>query len=106
MPALCGKGGGQSEERRFYTSGTHVWEDAMLCPPKPCRLGEPIAVSLERLVPADNFCRHREAKLALVFVRAWTRELHDERGRPFVGAVVRTASSSLVHVSRHRGIPV
>jgi hypothetical protein len=36
-------------------------EIAMLGPPKPRRLDEPIAVSLEDLVPADNFYRHLEA---------------------------------------------
>jgi hypothetical protein len=37
----------------------------MLGPPKPRRLGEPIAVSLEELVPPRNFYRHLEAKLDL-----------------------------------------
>src|SRR5919107_962439 len=79
---------GQSEERRFYTSGTHVWESAMLGPPKPRRLGEPIAVSLEELVPPRNFYRHLEAKLNLSFVREWTRELYADRGRPGIDPVV------------------
>jgi hypothetical protein len=53
----------------------------MLGPAKLRRLDEPIAVSLEDLVPADNFYRHLEAKLDLSFVRDWTRELYAERGR-------------------------
>jgi transposase len=60
----------------------------MLGPPKPRRLDQPIAVSLEALVPADNFYRHLEAKLDLSFVRDWTRELYAERGRPSIDPVV------------------
>ena len=37
----------------------------MLGPPKPRRLDEPIAVSLEDLVPPSNFYRHLETKLDL-----------------------------------------
>ena len=54
----------------------------MLGPPELWRLSEPIAVSLEDLVPRDHFYRHVEAKLDLGFVRDWTRELYAERGRP------------------------
>ena len=60
----------------------------MLGPAKPRRLDEPIVVSLEDLVPADNFYRHLEAKLDLSFVRAWTRELYADRGRPSIDPVV------------------
>jgi transposase len=60
----------------------------MLGPPKLRRLDQPIAVSLEDLVPADHFYRHLEAKLDLAFVRDWTRELYAERGRPSVDPVV------------------
>src|SRR3954464_4839221 len=60
----------------------------MLGPAKPRRLDQPIAVSLEDLVSADNFYRHLEAKLDLSFVRDWTRELYAERGRPSVDPVV------------------
>ena len=60
----------------------------MLGPPKPRRLDEPIAVSLEDLVPRDHFYRHLEAKLDLSFVRDWTRELYAERGRPSIDPVV------------------
>jgi hypothetical protein len=41
----------------------------MLGPAKPRRLDEPIAVSLEDLVPQDTLYRHLEAKLVLAFVR-------------------------------------
>ncbi len=47
----------------------------MLGPAKPRRLDQPIAVSLEELLPAHNFYRHLEAKLDLGFVRDWAREL-------------------------------
>jgi transposase len=60
----------------------------MLDPPKPHRLDEPVAVSLEDLVPQDHFYRHLEAKLDLNFVRQWTRELYAERGRPSIDPVV------------------
>jgi transposase len=60
----------------------------MLGPAKPRRLDEPIAVSLEALVPADNFSRHLEATLDLGFVRAWVQELYAERGRPSIDPVV------------------
>jgi transposase len=60
----------------------------MLGPPKPRRLDEPIAVSLEDLVPQDHFYRHLEAKLDLSFVREWVRELYAERGRPSIDPVV------------------
>jgi transposase len=60
----------------------------MLGPAKPRRLDEPLAVSLEELVPASNFYRYLEAKLDLSFVRDWTRALHAERGRPSIDPVV------------------
>ena len=60
----------------------------MLGPPKPRCLDQPIAVSLEDLVPPDHFYRHLEAKLDLSFVREWTRELYAERGRPCFDPVV------------------
>ena len=60
----------------------------MLGPPKPRRLDKPIAVSLEDLVPQDNFYRHLEATLDLSFVRGWTRELYAARGRPSIDPVV------------------
>jgi transposase len=60
----------------------------MLGPPKPRRLDEPIAVSLEELVPSGNFYRHLEAKLDLGFVRGWVEDYYGDWGRPSVDAVV------------------
>ena len=60
----------------------------MLGSPKPRRLDQPIAVSLEDLVPHDHFYRHLEARLDLSFVRDWVRELYAERGRPSIDPVV------------------
>src|SRR3954449_2809432 len=63
-------------------------ERTMLGPAKSRRLDQPIAVSLEELVPPDNFYRHLEAKLDLSFVRDWAKELYAERGRPSIDPVV------------------
>ena len=60
----------------------------MLGPPKPRRLDEPIAVSLEDLVPPNHFYRYLEARLNLVFVRDWVRDLYSDRGRPGIDPVV------------------
>jgi transposase len=60
----------------------------MLGPAKPRRLNDPIAVSLEDLVPRDNFYRHLEAMLDLSFVREWTGELYANRGRPSIDPVI------------------
>jgi transposase len=60
----------------------------MLGPPKPLRLAEPIAVSLEDLVPPTNFYRHLDARLDLTFVREWFRDLYPERGRHSIDPVV------------------
>ncbi len=60
----------------------------MLGPPKPRRLDEPIAVSLEDLVPPDHFYRHLEAGLDLGFVRQWVRDRYADRGRPGIDPVV------------------
>jgi transposase len=60
----------------------------MLGSPKPRRLNEPIAVSLDGLVPTDHFYRHLETKLDFCFVRDWARELYAERGRPSIDPVV------------------
>src|SRR5687768_10430653 len=60
----------------------------MLGPAKPRRLDEPIAVSLEDLVPAGHFYRHLEATLDLGFVREWVRGLSADRGRPGIDPVV------------------
>jgi transposase len=60
----------------------------MLGPAKPRCLDQPIAVSLEDLVPTSNFYRHLEAKLDLSFVRDWVNELYAERGRPSIDPIV------------------
>ncbi|MGH2618096.1 MAG: transposase, partial [Thermomicrobiales bacterium] len=60
----------------------------MLGPPKPRRLDQPIAVSLEDLVPVNHFYRHLEAKLDLSFVRQWVHDLYAERGRPSIDPVI------------------
>ena len=60
----------------------------MLGPAKSRRLDEPIAVSLEALVPADHFYRHLEEKLDLGFVREWAQNLYAERGRPSIDPIV------------------
>ena len=60
----------------------------MLGPPKPRRLDEPVAVSLEALVPPNHFYRQLEAKLDLGFLRDWARELYADRGRPSIDPVV------------------
>ena len=60
----------------------------MLGPAKPRRLDEPIAVSLEELVPPDHFYRHLEATLDLDFVRDWARERYGKRGRPSIDPVI------------------
>ena len=56
----------------------------MLGPAKFRHLDQPIAVSLEELVPVNHFYRHLEATLDLGFVREWVRELYAERGRPSI----------------------
>ena len=60
----------------------------MLRPPKPRRFDEPVTISLEVLVPWDNFYRHLEATLDLSFVREWVRDLYAARGRPSIDPVV------------------
>jgi transposase len=60
----------------------------MLGPAKPRHLDAPITVSLEALVPADNFYRHLEATLDLGFVRAWVQDRYAERGPPSLDPVV------------------
>jgi hypothetical protein len=97
----------------------------MLGPAKPRRLDEPIAVSLEQLVPPRNFYRHVEAKLDLGFVRDWVEECYAERGRPSIDPVVffklqlvmffegirserqliETARLNLARQSRQTGVP-
>ena len=60
----------------------------MLGPPRRRALDRPLAVSLEELVPADNFYRFLDAKLDLSFVRSWVQDLYAEAGRPSIDPVV------------------
>src|SRR6266542_7151224 len=53
----------------------------MLGPPKLRCLDRPVAVSLEALVPPDNFYRHLDAKLDLGFVRELVRDRYAGDGR-------------------------
>src|SRR5918995_501310 len=57
-------------------------------PLKSRRVEEPIAVSVEALVPTDHFSRHLEARLDLSFVREWTEDFYADRGRPSIDPVV------------------
>jgi hypothetical protein len=50
----------------------------MLGPAKPRRLNDSVTVSLEDLVPANNFYRHLETTFDLSFVRDSTRELYTD----------------------------
>ena len=78
---------GRSQLRAYHESSLTP-EPMMLGPAKPRRLDQPIAVSLEALVPRDHFYRHLEAKLDLSFVREWAQELYADRGRPSIDPVV------------------
>ena len=60
----------------------------MLGPPKPRRLDEPIALSLDDLVPPGHFYRHLERVLDLGFVRDLVRETYAGIGRPSIDPVV------------------
>jgi transposase len=71
-----------------FPTPPRAWERAMLGPAKLRRLSEPIAVSLEDLVPKDHFYRHLEATLDLDFVRGYVQELCADRGRPSIDPVV------------------
>jgi hypothetical protein len=48
----------------------------------------PESISLEELVPKDNFYRRLEAAVDLSFVRELVRPLYAEGGRPSVDPVV------------------
>ena len=61
----------------------------MLGPPKPRRLEVPLAVSLEDLVPADNFYHHVEARIDSSFARKWVTERYADRDRPWMYAYSR-----------------
>jgi transposase len=60
----------------------------MLGPPKLRSADRPVTVSLEELVPADNFYRHLDAHVDLSFVREWVHDCYAERGRPSIDPVV------------------
>lgn len=60
----------------------------MLGPPKLRLLDQPVTVSLEALVPADNFYRFLDAKLDLSFVRSWVQDCYAAGGRPSIDPVV------------------
>jgi transposase len=60
----------------------------MLGPAKPRHLDQPIAVSLEDLVPQDHFYRHLEATLDLGFLREWVQNSYADKGRPSIDPVV------------------
>jgi transposase len=60
----------------------------MLGPSKQRDLDRPAIVSLERLVPSNNFYRHLDAALNLSFVRSWVAECYAECGRPSIDPVV------------------
>jgi transposase len=57
-------------------------------PLKSRRVEEPIAVSVEALVPTDHFSHHLEAKLGLSFVCEWTEDFYADRGRPSIDPIV------------------
>src|SRR5919106_2654110 len=60
----------------------------MLGPPKLRCLDQPIAVSLEELVPRDHFYRYLDATLDLSFVRTWVQDCYAEGGRPSIDPAV------------------
>jgi transposase len=60
----------------------------MLGPPTSRRLADPIAVSLDDLVPPDQFDRHVERSIDLAFVRDLVRAADAEIGRPSIDPVV------------------
>src|ERR671938_1016536 len=61
---------------------------SMLGPPKLHALDQPVTISLESLVPADNFYRYLDTQLDLGFVREWVGDLYAARGRPSIDPVV------------------
>ena len=60
----------------------------MLGPPKLRCLDQPIAQSIEELVPPDHFYRHLERTLDLSFVRVWVQDCYAAGGRPSIDPVV------------------
>jgi hypothetical protein len=68
---------------------SRVAPEPMLGPPKSRRLDEPIAVSLEELVPWNHFYRHMEATLDLSFDVKANARVRDVRGRVRVAYTAR-----------------
>ena len=60
----------------------------MLGPVKPRRVDQPVAASLDALVPADHFYRHLERALDLSFVRELVRNTYAAGGRPSIDPIV------------------
>jgi transposase len=60
----------------------------MLGPPKLRLLDQPVAVSLEALVPPNHFYRYLDARLDLSFVRTWVQDCYAAGGRPSIDPVV------------------
>ena len=60
----------------------------MLGPQKQRHFDRQLLVSLENLVPADNFYRHLDAKLDLSFVREWVADRYAGCGRPSIDPIV------------------
>ncbi len=60
----------------------------MLGPAKLRCLDQQVMVSLEDLVPADQFYRHLDATLDLSFVRTWAQDCYAEGGRPSIDPVI------------------
>jgi transposase len=60
----------------------------MLGPPKRRQFDRQLLVSLENLVPPDNFYRYLDARLDLSFVRAWVTDCYAGGGRPSIDPVV------------------
>src|SRR5262249_38235112 len=74
--------------RETIGSTVHDGGTAMLGPVKPRRLDEPVAVSLEDLVPPDHFYRHLERSLDLSFVRDLVKGAYAEGGRPSIDPAI------------------
>ena len=60
----------------------------MIGPIKVRRFDQPIAVSLEALVPPDNFYRHVDKSLDLSFVRELVRDTYALMGRNSIDPIV------------------
>lgn len=63
-------------------------EAAVLGPPKHRHFDRQLLVSLENLVPRDNFYRYVDAKLDLSFIRELVQDRYALCGRPSIDPVV------------------